>query len=98
MDLYRAGVLSLTTLASLGKKKWDYEDSRRAVIGRVAITRTRPAIKEGWEAEFRLLINLPEYIRAADFQEVLVNAGKLVGLGDFRPSYGRFYVVSFKVS
>ena len=29
MDLYKAGVVSLTPLASLGKDRWDYEDKRR---------------------------------------------------------------------
>ena len=29
MDLYKAGVVPLTILASTGKKAWDYEDTRR---------------------------------------------------------------------
>jgi len=52
MDLYKAGVVSLTTLATLGRDKWDYEHKCRVTIQRSAITRTRPAIKKGWEAEF----------------------------------------------
>src|ERR1035437_7956045 len=34
MDLYKAAVIALTELASLGTKAWDYEDRRRVVIQR----------------------------------------------------------------
>ncbi len=94
MDLYKAGIVSLTILATLGKKNWDYEDMRRVMIQRNAVTRTRPAMKAGWEAEFQLMVNLPEYIRPIDLHDVMSSAGRLIGLGDFRPTYGRFAVSS----
>ena len=98
MDLYKAGVLSLTELAPLGgKEKWDYEDRRRVVIQRSAVTRVRPAMATGWEAEVQLMVAVPQYIRPADLHDVLVMAGNLVGVADFRPSYGRFRVTSFDV-
>lgn len=97
MDLFKAGLIPLTTLASLGKIKWDYEDRRRVVIQRNGINRTRPAMKSGWEAEFDLLVNLPEYISPELLMDVLTMAGKLIGLGDFRPTYGRFQVTKFQV-
>jgi archaeosine-15-forming tRNA-guanine transglycosylase len=97
MDLYKAGVLSLTPLASLGITKWDYEDKRRVVIQRSAINRIRPAIKTGWRATFELMVNLPEYITPNDLRDVITNAGRLVGLGDFRPTYGRFAISQFDV-
>lgn len=95
MDLYKAGVVSLTQLASLGVTAWDYEDQRRAVVQRQGITRTRPAMKAGWKAEFELSVLLPEYITPDDLADVIATAGKLVGLGDFRPTYGRFRIVRF---
>jgi len=95
MDLYKAGIVSLTLLASLGKDKWDYEDRRRVVIQRAGINRVRPAMKVGWKAEFELMVMLPEYISRQDLQDVISSAGRLVGLGDFRPTYGRFNVVKF---
>ncbi len=49
----------------------------------------------GWRAEFQMMINTPEYISPATLHSVLGNAGRLVGIGDFRPSYGRFLVKSF---
>jgi hypothetical protein len=51
----------------------------------------------GWRAEFQFLINTPEYIDPNTLHEVLANAGRLVGIGDFRPSYGRFLVKSYAV-
>lgn len=97
MDLYKAGIVSLTPLAPLGAKKWDYEDKRRVVIQRSAITRTRPAMKAGWSAKFDLQVNLPEYIAPADLNEIITMAGKLIGLADFRPTFGRFQIVKFSV-
>lgn len=47
MDLFKAAIVTLTPLASLGKKDWDYEDSRRVTIQRSGITRVRPAMKAG---------------------------------------------------
>lgn len=96
MDLTKAGLISITTLASLGKEDWDYLDQRRVVIQRSAITRSRPAIKEGWECEFLLTSLLPEYIDQKFLMEILSNAGKLVGIGDFRPTFGRFQVTNFE--
>lgn len=97
MDLYKAGCQSLTLLASLGISDWDYEDRRRVVVQRNAINRTRPAIKAGWRASFEMLVLLPEYISPAALHEVIATAGRLGGLGDFRPTYGRFQVVKFEI-
>lgn len=97
MDLYKAGLISLTNLASLGAKAWDYEDKRRVVIQRSAITRTRPAMKAGWRAKFALQVNLPEYISETDLNETITMAGKLIGLADFRPTFGRFQITKFAV-
>jgi hypothetical protein len=96
MDLFRAGVISLTPLASLGCTDWDYLDQRRVVIQRNGVTRTRPAMRAGWKAEIQLMINIPEYIDQAFLLDVLGTAGKLIGVGDFRPTYGRFNVTGFE--
>lgn len=95
MDLFKAGVVSLTQLAPLGKESWDYLHQCRVVVQRNGITRSRPAMKAGWECKIQLLVNLPEYIRPQLLHEVLNDAGRLIGLGDFRPSYGRFLVTRF---
>lgn len=97
MDLYKAGVVPLTILASTGKKDWDYEDTRRVVIQRSGVNRTRPAMKAGWKAAFEFLILTPEYIAPMDLHAVLTQAGVLVGIADFRPTFGRFGITSFEV-
>lgn len=97
MDLFKAGVVSLTQIATLGKSEWDYLDTRRVTIQRQGINRSRPAMKAGWKADFELQILTPEYIDQHFLYDVLSMAGRLVGVGDFRPTYGRFNIVEFSV-
>ena len=97
MDLFKAGIVTITQLGSLGKTTWDYLDTRRVMIQRNGINRTRPAMKVGWRADFVLQVLTPEYIDSAFLQEVISMSGRLVGVGDFRPTYGRFNVVKFDV-
>jgi hypothetical protein len=98
MDLYKAGVVSITPLASLGVKDWDYIDQRRVTVNRAGITRSRPAMKIGYRVNFQLMINLPEYINPNDLREVIEQAGRLIGIGDFRPTFGRFGIVKFDIA
>ena len=97
MDLFKAGVVSLTNLASLGTDKWDYLDTRRVTIQRNGINRTRPAMKAGWKANFEVQVLTPEYIGEELLYDVISTAGRLVGVGDFRPTYGRFNITQFKI-
>lgn len=96
-DLFRAGIISLTQLASMGKDKWDYDDRRRVTVQRNGITRIRPAFLAGWRAKFELLVNLPEYIDPIMLRETIESAGRLIGVADFRPTFGRFGVVGYDV-
>lgn len=96
MDLVKAGLASLDDLCSIGKKDWDFIDRRRVMIQRSGITRYRPALFKGWRmsAEFQVL--LPEYLSPEFVNELGQSAGRLIGLGDFRPTFGRFQVVNFQ--
>ena len=96
-DLYKAIVIPVTELATLGKDSWDYLDQRRCVIQRAGICRARPAFQAGWRATLDVMIQIPEYLSPASFQSLLVDAGRLIGVGDFRPTYGRFNMVEFKI-
>jgi hypothetical protein len=98
MDLNKAAIVSLTPLASFGTKDWDYEDRRRVVIQRAGINRIRPAMRIGWTCDFRFLVTLPEYVNQDQLHEVVTLAGRIGGVGDFRPTYGRFSVVKYSVS
>lgn len=98
-DLFKAGIVPLTEMAKIngGTKDWDFVDQRRVVIQRNSITRMRPAFLKGWTADIDLMVNVPEYIDIHFFQEVLEMAGRLIGVGDFRPTYGRFNVSKCKI-
>lgn len=104
VDLYQAAIIPLTLLAPIlsadGKptKDWDYLDARRVTVNQAGITRQRPAFNAGWRAEFMFQVNLPEYVDAHAFHEVLSLAGRAVGVADHRPTYGRFQVVKFEAS
>lgn len=95
MDLFKAGLVCLTPLAPLGVDECDYLDTRRVTVQRAGINRVRPAMRAGWEASFDLQVLTPEYISAALLNDVVTMAGRLVGVGDFRPTFGRFQIVEF---
>lgn len=97
MDLYKASIVPLSDVVTTGKSTWDFLDQRRVMVQRSGITRSRPALAKGWTACFELLVQVPEYVPQSDLLEVITNAGRLIGLGDFRPTYGRFQVTSFEV-
>ena len=73
-----------------------YLDLRPVVIQRARVVRIRPAFKPGWELEFVINV-LDDELPANMLQDILVLAGKTVGVGDYRPKFGRFSVVEFKV-
>ena len=97
MDLFKAGVVVLEELCDLGVKDWDYLDRRRVTVQRNGITRCRPAMNSGWKATAHLQVLLPEYISPMLLNETVQAAGRLVGVGDFRPTFGRFQVTKFTV-
>jgi hypothetical protein len=97
MDLFKAGVVTLDQLCDLGVKDWDYLDRRRVTVQRNGITRTRPALLAGWKCMTTLQVLTPEYIAPALLNETVQLAGKLIGVADNRPTYGRFLVSRFEV-
>lgn len=98
MDLFKAGVVSLTNLASLGVSDWDYLDKRRVMIQRAGVNRVRPAMRAGWVARFDMQVLIPEYIDPQSLHDTLATAGRLIGIADFRPTFGRFNVTKWEVS
>lgn len=93
VDLVKAGLVCTSKLSPIGPRrsaKWDYEDRRRVVVQRNAITRVRPAMLAGWEISVDFAVVLPEYISHSFLTELVSRAGALIGVGDFRPTYGRF--------
>src|SRR5262249_53848336 len=93
-DLFKAAFVPVTLLAPLGPT-WEIEDKRRMVVNRAGITRTSPGFKAGWEATFDFDVILPEYVSPDMFHEALSLAGRVIGLAQYRPTYGRFQIVKF---
>jgi len=63
-------------------------DVRSVVVGGKRITRTRPIFRT-WKIVFTIQHD-PEILDASDVMEFVSTAGKLIGIGDFRPRFGRF--------
>lgn len=103
LDLFRAGVVALTDLAVItradGEKadSWDYLDRRRVTVQRAGVTRERPAFNAGWSCEVELMVMTPAYINERLLHRTLSDAGRLVGVGDFRPTFGRFSITKFEI-
>jgi len=59
-------------------------------IGMSKIMRTRPMFRE-WSSELAVDF-LPSLLNPQDVVSFLVTAGEQVGIGDWRPRFGRFWV------
>lgn len=97
-DMVKAALVPLEPLADTGEKEWHYVAAHRVVVQRASITRRRPALNAGWRITFQMLNNLPEYLTSAFLQTLITDAGQLCGLGDYRPTYGRFSMVGFEIT
>lgn len=73
-----------------------YVDYRPVVVQRARVARARPALKPGWKLSFVLEV-IDDEMPADILQDILTLAGKAVGIGDYRPRFGRFNVTHFEV-
>jgi hypothetical protein len=102
-DLCKASIAALHPLSLLinasgnTTDEWDFVHKCRVRIQQNAVTRCRPAFHIGWSTTVDLLILTPEYLPPATVQELATQAGRLIGVGDFRPTYGRFRVTKFEI-
>lgn len=69
----------------------------RVKVQRAAVARSRLLIAPGWQLAFTVEVQ-DEQLRPDVIQAVLEEAGRAVGIGDYRPRYGRFSVIGFQVS
>ncbi len=67
---------------------------QRVVIQRSAVARARLMLCPGWELAFGIQIH-DDQLRIEVVKEALIEAGRAIGIGDYRPRYGRFEVVQF---
>jgi hypothetical protein len=73
-----------------------YLDIRPVVVQRSRVVRIRPTFKPGWVLDFEITC-IDDQIPSSVINEVLILAGRTVGIGDFRPKFGRFMVSRFEV-
>lgn len=102
-DLIKAGIVPLTELAPFMRDgeyltTWDYVDKQRVKVTQSAVPRERPAFTAGWQLEWELMVTAPEWITPQKVHQLATNAGRLCGLADYRPTYGRFAVSRFEVT
>lgn len=97
-DLVKAAIIPLTVMAPFEPETetWDYEDARRVTVQRAGLTRVRPAMHSGWKLTYELLITAPHYITPPVLTKLVSSAGLLIGLCDFRPTFGRFVMTGFE--
>jgi len=93
-DAVKAGVFVEPELIPHKIQEWTI-DTRPAVVQRSRVMRSRGRLDK-WELDFTMNIT-DERLTPEIMKEILVNAGKFVGIGDFRPRFGRFEVVKFDV-
>lgn len=79
----------------VSEKGWKV-DVRPVVIQGNRIMRARPRFDE-WALEFRILNLDPKLLPSGVIGQILTDAGKYYGLGDFRPEFGRFNVEKFEI-
>lgn len=88
------GMILVTPSAIYHKDQNWVIDRRPVVINRARIVRARPRF-DNWELEFEIEYD-EEVISEFKLKEIVDFAGNRVGLGDFRPLFGRFIVTEFK--
>lgn len=93
-DIVAAGIAVEPECISMNRGLDEYTiDLRPVVIQRARVVRARPRF-DVWELVFDVLILDDENISAPTIKDILEKAGTL-GIGDYRPRFGRFQVVSF---
>lgn len=78
-----------------GFKRAAYIDRRPVRVGQARVMRLRPALPKGWQLSFELQ-TLDDDFRTDALKNILDTAGREVGIGDYRPRFGRFIVTRFE--
>jgi hypothetical protein len=68
----------------------NYVDVRAERVQKNAVMRTRPIFRK-WEADISIDY-MPDVVNKSDIMDILYLSGKIIGLCDRRPEFGRFEV------
>jgi len=74
---------------------WEIDIRPVVVASGGRILRARPRF-DNWSLEFEIINYDPTIIHEDILQQILIDAGKYYGLGDFRPEFGTFRVEKFE--
>ncbi len=77
-------------LEGLWKRGEEFQDRRSVVVSARRIMRTRPCFRQ-WELRFTVVFD-ESRLDEAQIRQFVEYAGRYVGLGDYRPRFGRFVV------
>lgn len=92
-DLFKSAVIVAPFAIPHKNPKWEV-DRRPVIVNRGRIMRERPMFTE-WELEFDVQV-MDEQIPNSVVNAILTFAGQYVGIGDYRPKFGRFIVTKFE--
>jgi hypothetical protein len=76
------------------KGRHPFRDIRGVKVGQSRVMRARARFND-WELKFMLQV-FPSDLNPDEIERAIADAGLFVGLGDYRPKFGRFSLVSFK--
>ena len=93
LDFIKSGVFVKPDVLIHKIQNWEV-DRRMVRIGTARIMRVRPIMNE-WGLDFELEV-INKDIDLKKLNEILVYSGQYVGIGDYRPKYGRFIVTKYK--
>ena len=94
-EYVKSGIFISPEEILLDNQKYEIHEEA-VVIGRARVMSWRPKFKE-WTCEFEIEV-ADEMLNLDILKEILISAGKYKGVGDHRPEYGRFEVVSWKAT
>jgi hypothetical protein len=92
-DLFKSAVFVSPECIPHNKKEPDFIDKRLVRVNGSGVERLRPAFKD-WILEFNIQV-YDEQLDNDVVLQVLTHAGRFIGIGDFRPRYGRFSIEKF---
>lgn len=79
-------------------KAGTFADVRMVVVGQSKVPRCRPIFQAGWQVDFEAVLLTGNELEPEHVQMALERAGKFIGLGDYRPRFGRFQVTRFEAA
>lgn len=72
-----------------------YVDIRPVIVARARVLRSRGALAKGWRLDFTITV-IDDQLPFMVLKEIVDEAGRAVGVGDYRPRMGRFVVTRFE--